>query len=126
MTLIVGRIFDNDLFIESDTKITDELGIKNYPLLGSLKVVILHPFLCLAFAGRVSFAEEAIKKIFSRKKYTFLELIEILIKANIESIKSSEGNPDKQTQFVLSFIESKAPQIVTIADGIEETGCKSY
>ncbi|WP_461633907.1 hypothetical protein [Labilibaculum euxinus] len=126
MTLIVGRIIDDRLFIESDTKITDRSEAKSDPLVGTLKIIILHPFIALTFAGKVYFAEKALKEIYSRGRLQIQDIIEILASNNKESIIASDGNPDKETDFVLAVIENKKPRIFKISNGIIEPNLQTF
>ena len=64
MTIVIGRIIDNDIYIESDSRITDFRLVQTNLLTGLLKTIILNPFLCLSFAGFVEYAEKALICIF--------------------------------------------------------------
>ncbi len=126
MTLIVGRIIDEKIYIESDTKITDESAAKVNPLLGTLKIIIIHPFICVTFAGKLYFAEKAIKEIFSHEKLRIQDILDILLSNNNESIVSSNGDINLETDFVLAFIENKKPRIFKIKGGKIEGDANSF
>jgi len=115
VTLIVARIDENSIYIESDSRITDESKVKNDPLCGLLKTLILHPFFCVSFAGNVHYAEEAIKRYFIAQKTaaTIDEVLEMLLKllvaVNIES--------GKKTDFILASVIDKVPKLYRIEGG---------
>lgn len=67
MTLVVARIDNEYIYIESDSKSTDDRLVRSDPLCGLLKTLILNPFICVSFSGTVSFPELALKKL--RRKY---------------------------------------------------------
>ena len=56
MSLIVARIVEDNIYIESDSKITDDRLVRSDPLCGLLKTLILNPVICISFAGIVHFA----------------------------------------------------------------------
>ena len=126
MTLIVGRIINDRIFIESDTKITDRSEAKSDPLVRTLKIIILHPFIAVTFAGKVYFAEKALKEIYSKGRLRIQDIIEILATHNKESIIASDGNPDRETDFVLAVIENKKPRIFKISNGIIEQNLQTF
>jgi len=126
MTLIVGRIVNEKIYIESDTKITDDSSAKDNPLLGSLKIIIFHPFISLTFAGKLYFAERAVKEILSHNKLRIKDILDILLTFNNESIKTSGGNPDLETDFVLAVIENKKPRLFKIVGGELEADIESF
>ncbi len=126
MTLIVGRIVNEKIYIESDTKITDDSSAKDNPLLGSLKIIIFHPFISLTFAGKLYFAERAVKEILSHRKLRIKDILGILLTYNKESIDASEGNSDLETDFVLAVIENKKPRLFKIVGGQLEADIESF
>ncbi|HVE68457.1 MAG TPA: hypothetical protein VNB64_07745 [Solirubrobacteraceae bacterium] len=60
MTLVVGRLFSDGPRLLADSKLTLASTVANPYTGGALKAVILHPALCVAFAGGVMTAREAI------------------------------------------------------------------
>lgn len=115
MTLIVARIDDDTIYIESDSRITDESKVKTEPLCGLLKTLVLHPFFCVSFAGNVHFAEEAIKEFFDVQKSAsslgnaFEKLLDLLVSKNIES--------EETTDFIVASILDKCPKLYRIEGG---------
>ncbi|MFT5719987.1 MAG: hypothetical protein ACI9W6_000276 [Motiliproteus sp.] len=85
MTLVVARIDKENIFIESDSKITDERLVRSNPLCGLLKTFILHPFVSMSFAGNVVFAELELRKFFDEKIENVNVLLSMLRDINIES-----------------------------------------
>lgn len=69
MTLVVCRKQDHDIFIQSDSKVIDSFGalnersLRQHDMLGGLlKTVILHPHICLSFAGDSLHATNFLKR----------------------------------------------------------------
>jgi hypothetical protein len=112
MTLVVARIVEDNIFIESDSKVTDERLVRDNPLCGLLKTFILHPFVSVSFAGNISFAECALKKFFEQKINDINILLTMLRDINIES-----GN---STDFLVATIIGKVPQLFKVSDGAVE------
>lgn len=113
MTLVVARIENQNIYIESDSKITDENAIRSNPLCGLLKTLILHPCVCVSFAGNVHYAEQAINRFFQNNKFdNILPLIQLLVEANIES-----GNT---VDFIVATINGRVPRLYKITDGTLE------
>lgn len=113
MTLVVARIVEDNIFIESDSKITDERLVKNNPLCGLLKTFILHPFVSISFAGNIVFAELALKKVFEQKIEDVNVLLTMLSDINIESRNT--------TDFIVATIIGKIPKLYKVADGNVES-----
>lgn len=67
MTLVVARQVDNEIFVIGDTKFTadaEDCKSEASQYIGGLKVVLLTPGLCVAFAGNVQDAKNAIQGIY--------------------------------------------------------------
>lgn len=54
MTLVVAQIVENDLFVVGDSRLVDMDGTVRSPINGTLKIQLLSPELCIAFAGEIS------------------------------------------------------------------------
>lgn len=109
MTLVVARIYNENIYIESDSKVTDDRLVRSDPLCGLLKTLILHPFICISFAGNVTFAELALKKFFEYKIEDVNTLLRMLLDTNIES-----GNA---TDFIIATINGRVPRLFKVSDG---------
>jgi len=110
MTLIVARIEEDNIYIESDSKITDDRLVRSDPLCGLLKTLILHPFVCISFAGKVYFAEIALKKYFDQSINDVNVLLEMLRDVNIES--------ENTTDFIVATINGRIPRLFKVSDGL--------
>ncbi|HEY9117661.1 MAG TPA: hypothetical protein VIN11_07530 [Roseivirga sp.] len=99
MTLVVGRVLaDGKILIKSDSKITDLTSVKNEPLCGALKSLILHPNVSVSFAGNVTYAEEALKLFYEQRIDGLKRLLDLLL---IIHNKSNNG-----TDFVVATLEN--------------------
>ncbi len=113
MTLVVARIEGDNIYIESDSKITDDRAVRSSPLCGLLKTLILHPFVSVSFAGNVHYAEQAINRFIQNNRFdNIYPLIQLLINANIES-----GNT---VDFIVATINGRIPRLYKITNGILE------
>jgi len=108
MTLIVSRIIENKIYIESDSKITGEFVVRNNPLDSKLKALILAPKLCLCYAGNISYAEQAYQYFVekSQNKLDWNHYLEYLLKLNKES---NDG-----TDFILAGYNGFKPLLFEI------------
>lgn len=117
MTLIVARIYKENIYIESDSKITDERLVRSDPLCGILKTLILHPFVSVSFAGNVNYAELAIKNFFKYAIDDVNVLLQMLLNINIESCNA--------TDFIVATITDRTPRLFKISDGQVIDGAES-
>lgn len=108
MTLVVARIENENIYIESDSKVTDDRLVRSDPLCGLLKTLILHPFICISFAGNVTFAELALKRFFNDKIEDVNTLLSMLRSINIES--------ENSTDFLVATINDRVPRLFKISD----------
>jgi len=108
MTLIISRIIENKIYIESDSKITGEFVRRNNPLDSKLKALILAPKLCLCYAGNISYAEEAYIYFVEKSKNTFdwNHYLEYLLELNKQS---NDG-----TDFILAGYNNNTPLLFEI------------
>lgn len=110
MTLVVGRIVQNSLRIDSDSKITDPNVVSNRNSIfsGLLKTIILHPRLCISYAGGVDIAQEAIEQVYKLNELTIEKVRKLLLEINISS--------SYQTDFLIGSIENQC-LLYKIANG---------
>ena len=118
MTLVVCRKEGNDVFIQSDSKVTDEFGAsterdlrQNLPLSGLLKTVFLHPHVCLSFAGQSAFATKFLKD------FVGTNLSEWNTPRLVADLFDIHRQSDQGCEFVLCVSEDRKSAIVSIKDG---------
>ncbi len=109
MTLVVARIDSEKIFIESDSKITDDRLVRSDPLCGLMKTLILNPLLCISFAGKVYYAELAIKRFFENKIESINTLLNMLLGVNTES--------EDSTDFIVATIHGRVPRLFKVSNG---------
>jgi hypothetical protein len=111
MTLIVAKILDDKIYIESDSKITGEAVVRNNPIDSQLKALLLDSRLCLCYAGNISYAIEAYSYFIDNgiTKKNWNNYISYLLKLNIQS--------DNQTDFILAGYDNNLPILLEIKDG---------
>jgi hypothetical protein len=108
MTLIVAKIKDDKIKIVSDSKITDEAAVRNNPLFGNLKTLILNPDTCIGFAGNVYFAEIVLNEFYQGKFKNFQELFNRCGHLHHES--------NFETDFILATLFENKPVIYKISE----------
>ena len=110
MTLVVGRICQGSLRIESDSKITDPniASNKNNVFSGLLKSVVLSPDLSISYAGGVETAQKAIEIIYSLKSFNIT-----IVKAELLRI---HRDSEMETDFLIASIENQ-PLLYKISNG---------
>lgn len=118
MTLVVCRKDNEDVFIHSDSKVLDEFGPSNERSLrqnsmlgGLLKTVILHPHICLSFAGSSPHATDFLRDFFKEDigNWNTPRLIEKLL-----SIHQASSH---QCEFILCEVVERSPRISVIKNG---------
>ncbi len=110
VTLVVGKLQNDKIYIESDSRITDPNIAKASPLCGLMKTLILHPFICMSFAGQVVYAEDALKEYFDNKIDDDLEsLLSIL-----QTITKASGG---QTDFAVASVLNNVPKLFKVSNG---------
>ena len=107
MTLVIGRIFDNKIRVTSDSKIMDSTVVRNNPLLGNIKSIIINPQICLSFAGNVFFAEKLLQLYYSGKISKLDELIYECLKINRES--------NDETDFMIASLMNGERKLIKIS-----------
>ncbi len=123
MTLVIAKIFEDNIQIISDTKISDiYLGSQN-PLSGQLKTVILNPHISISFSGLPGYVEEVLEP-FYQKKYpnsnSIVVVNSILFKCLEVNIKS-----DNLTNFIVCVMFQNKPTIFRISNGKIEQNLKN-
>lgn len=108
MSLIIAKIIDGKIQIESDTKISGENVVRNNPVKGRLKTLILDHGLTVSYAGDVALAEDAYNWFIEKAKSTvrWEEYLNYL----------NDHSKTKQVEFILAGY-SKDPFILKIKNG---------
>ena len=121
MTLVVCRIDKAELFIQSDTKAIDDFGSstefnlrQNQPLAGLLKTVILHPHVCLSFAGQSQFATQFLKR-FMAEDLTLWNTPRL-----IKELSELHEAARQECEFILCEAINRSPHITVIKSGKTE------
>lgn len=112
MTLIIAKIEGDNIHIESDSKITDPKKVKQDPLCGILKSVIIDPRVCISFAGNTEFAQQALGKINKTRYCDTYSLCQMLLNIHRESIPHYPEHVD----FAVASIINGIPRLFKIAD----------
>tara|TARA_R110000850_G_scaffold145408_4_gene267498 strand:- start:17937 stop:18824 length:888 start_codon:yes stop_codon:yes gene_type:complete len=110
MTFVVARIIGDDLFIESDSRVTDQSKVRQDPLCGLLKTVLVCPTICISFAGSVHFAELALRKIIDEKVFNAEAIYHALL-----TIADGSRN---SVEFIIASIENGLPKLCKVSDGV--------
>ena len=108
MTLIICRQIKEKIYIVSDSKVTDKNAVRNNPLTGNLKSLILNPYLSLSFAGNIHYAEKILELFYSNRIANLQQLVLQCLKANIES--------NNETDFIIASLENGNRIIIKISD----------
>lgn len=103
MTLVVARKVNNEIIIVGDTKITNDHKPQAAQYIGGLKIVLLAPGLCVAFAGDVAEARDAIEGIYSKNINLFDKnsAIDYFLSRHRESLRKGG---DRRTDFIVASI----------------------
>ncbi|WP_299680615.1 hypothetical protein [uncultured Tenacibaculum sp.] len=108
MTLVICRQVEEKIYIASDSKVTDKNSVRNNPLTGNLKSLILNPFLSLSFAGNIHYAEKILELFYSNKIFSFQQLILECLKANIDS--------NNETDFIIASLDKGKRIIIKVSN----------
>lgn len=103
MTLVVARQVDDEVYIVGDTKFTDDSKSETEQYVGGLKVVLLTPGLCVAFAGDVANARKAIQGIYDKSNVNLFDknlVLDYFLQHHVASLPRSLS----ETTFILAFI----------------------
>jgi hypothetical protein len=117
MSLIIAKIIDGKIYIESDSKVTDKDAVRTDPLCGLLKTIIIHPCISISFAGVIYFAEKALKSIFEINEFDLNSLTELLYNTHMVS--------NNKTDFIIASIINNEPILIKISNKEIEQGIKS-
>lgn len=111
MTLIIARIYDKKICIDTDSKITGEEVVRHDPVQGRLKALILDPKLCLCYAGNISYADEAYHYFLKQSTLglDWNDYLQYLLQINLKS--------DNGTDFILAGFNGNIPLLFEIKDG---------
>jgi len=119
MTLIIAKIINQNIYFVSDTKITDNLAVRNNVLTSNLKIFILNPKICIAFAGNVHYAEKFLDHFYSLKNYSLYYILQYCTVLNKES-----GNT---IEFGVGFIDiGDKMRLYKIKDGKTENDLQNF
>lgn len=88
MSLIVSRIVGNRVIFMGDTKLTFPYFDKKHPKDGVVKITIISPQICIAFAGEVENADKALKEIGQEQSKE--KIVETLLKHPINSVQQTD------------------------------------
>ena len=103
MTLVVARLFRQEIRILSDAKITNRNRVRHGPLTGALKAVILHPDLCVCYAAnKAGWAQVAIKRLNIHPAKSFE------LKAVISSLLKEHNAGCNDPDFIVACLRPKA------------------
>jgi hypothetical protein len=102
MTLVVARQIDSEVYIVGDTKFTDDAESETDQYVGGLKVVLLTPGLCVAFAGDVANAKKAIQGIYDKDVNLFDK--NLLLEYFLKHHKDSQPDSSTETTFIVVVI----------------------
>lgn len=114
MTLVVSKIINNKLYVESDSLLTNYDHInktydKQPPFCSILKSAIISCKLCISYAGKVKHAEKALKECLKKSNYSVQDIMNILLKNNKES--------NNETYFAMGIITPNGIKQCKITNG---------
>jgi hypothetical protein len=121
VTLVVVRKIGRVLIAIADTKLSLEQGKKWSLEDQSNKLICLDQNWCFSYAGNTSYADDLLKNMWVIHEYTFKYLRDILLTANIRSIKN-----ESEIDFLL--FSSKSLEVFKIAHGkcLRQTGSQAW
>tara|TARA_B100000929_G_scaffold259563_1_gene223400 strand:+ start:524 stop:1390 length:867 start_codon:yes stop_codon:yes gene_type:complete len=101
MTLIVGRITQGGIRVDSDSRITDRESVanRNDIFTGLLKTVIVNPKISVSYANGVDTAQIAINEIFKLEEINTKTVNDLLLKIHLDS--------KQDTDFLIASIENE-------------------
>lgn len=110
MTLVIAKICQGYVRVDSDSMITDPnvVSNRNNIFSGVLKTIIINPKMSVSFAGDVEYAQDAIEEIYSQNDFRIEIVKTILLNKNLLS--------GKTTDFLIVSIENQ-PLLYKIKDG---------
>lgn len=110
MTLVVGRIVQGRIRIDSDSKITDPKIVdnRNNIFSGLLKTIILNPNISVSYSGGVETAQKAIEELYKLNSFDINSVKSLLLKINTEN--------NYETDFLIASLENQ-PLLYKISNG---------
>ncbi len=110
MTLVVGRITQGGIRIDSDSKITNpnEASNQNNIFSGLLKTIVLNPNISVSYAGGVETAQLAIEELYKLGNFDIFKVKSKLLEIN-KDCKS-------ETDFLIATLENQ-PLLYKISKG---------
>lgn len=120
MTLVVARLIDENICIQSDSRVTDPKLVNSNPLCGLLKTVMPHPFICLSFAGDVHFAEIAVQRSVDFAKQNFIGMKIITVDQLLDMLLDLNKVSKNSTDFIVGTIVGRKPKLFKISNGVIE------
>lgn len=116
MSLIVARQIDDEVRIISDTKMMNYQALRQIPLDGGLKCIVISPTCCVSFSGNVRIAELALTPVMRNMSWSRQEITSHLLKQHREC--------GCKTDFIVAVVD-EAVGIDRISDGLLEEGLPS-
>jgi len=113
MTLVVAHRISRGIRLIGDSKITDRNAILRSQLTGALKIIILEPRVCVAFAGGVSRGIDAIRQLHTRQRITVDQRLGSSDIPNLLAKAAQHGG----VEFVVATVAPKALMRVS-ANGV--------
>lgn len=101
MTLVVGRITQGGIRVDSDSKITDTniASNRNSVFSGLLKTIIINPSISVSYAGGVDTAQKAIEELYKLEKFEIGKVKGLLLEIHSEN--------DCDTDFLIASLENQ-------------------
>jgi hypothetical protein len=118
MTLVEAKLLEDGMRIESDSLTIDAHAARTGNLYGALKAVVLHPGLCVAYAGRVAAAQHALDAVGVRPDTPFSveEVERTLLQHHLSALK--------ETDFLVASL-TPLPSLSVVRDGTVVRGLTS-
>jgi hypothetical protein len=113
MSLVIAKIIENKIYIESDSRVTDLSIVKNDPLCGVIKALVLNPFLTIAFAGDIMYAEKALERINKNPNFNLDFVLQLLNHIHLES--------NEKTDFIIASYINNTSRLFKISSRKVET-----
>lgn len=117
MTLVVCRKDGDNIFIQSDSMVTQDFGggleremRHNRPLAGLLKTVFLHPHVCLSFAGHTHPITQFLKEFIASS------LSDWNTKKLVGVLRDLHNRSNGECEFILCEAVNRVPQITVVKD----------
>ncbi|WP_046759360.1 hypothetical protein [Kordia jejudonensis] len=101
MTLVIGRITQGGIRVDSDSKITNPniASNRNNIFSGLLKTIILNPKISVSYAGGVDTAQKAIEALYKLEKFEINKVKNLLLEIHSKN--------DCETDFLIASLENQ-------------------